>query len=297
MGGKIPQPVRLEVIRKWLQGYPRDEIAKDAEIGAGTVSEIIKRCRENDPDFDLLRGVAVELRDRDMVVVDFAPLLRMKSLLEDKEVQLEVPPENILFSEFKKFEAIIVTLEVLCYKLQTPMDLFFKRVSDLYSLLNDLGISIERLPYYLENQKKEILRLRSETNNEVERGEATLNLLREYKANMPAFKSTMIELEKVTKERDSCQGELNYVREQYHQKVWKQKEEEYSWQADPEEVKKAELELSSGVGGDHYVSMLREPVLKNIVLDLYRYPGKYVEAIRKVIDTYDSLHRHSPPSG
>jgi len=34
-------------------------------------------------------------------------------------------------------------------------------------------------------------------------------------------------------------------------------------------------------------------VLKNIILDLYRYPGKYVEAIRKVIDTYDSLHRQS----
>jgi DNA-binding CsgD family transcriptional regulator len=42
MGGKIPQPVRLEVLRKWLQGYSRDEIAKDAGIGAGTVSQIIK---------------------------------------------------------------------------------------------------------------------------------------------------------------------------------------------------------------------------------------------------------------
>jgi DNA-binding CsgD family transcriptional regulator len=44
MGGKIPQPVRLEVIKKWLQGYSRDEIAKDTMIGAGTVSGIINNA-------------------------------------------------------------------------------------------------------------------------------------------------------------------------------------------------------------------------------------------------------------
>ena len=61
MGGKIPQPVRLEVIKRWLEGYSRDEIAKDTRIGAGTVSGIIQQCRQDDADFDLLRGVAVEL--------------------------------------------------------------------------------------------------------------------------------------------------------------------------------------------------------------------------------------------
>jgi len=41
MGGRIPQPVKMEVIRKWLRGYSRDDIAKDSGIGAGTVSGII----------------------------------------------------------------------------------------------------------------------------------------------------------------------------------------------------------------------------------------------------------------
>jgi hypothetical protein len=35
----------------------------------------------------------------------------------------------------------------------------------------------------------------------------------------------MDELDKVTKERDSCQRELEHVRQLYHQKVWEQKEE------------------------------------------------------------------------
>lgn len=104
MGGKIPQPVRLEVIKKWLQGYSRDEIAKDTRIGAGTVSGIIQQCvkmRQDDADFDLLRGVAVELRERGMRVENFAPLLRLKSLLEEKEVLLEISQNDNLFTEYK----------------------------------------------------------------------------------------------------------------------------------------------------------------------------------------------------
>ena len=45
-------------------------------------------------------------------------------------------------------------------------------------------------------------------------------------------------------------------------------------------VKKAELELSSDIGGDHYVSRLANPGLKETILNLYRHPGKYVESIR-----------------
>lgn len=232
MGGKIPQPVRLEVIRKWLQGYSRDQIAKDTRIGAATVSGIVQQYRQDDANFDLLRGVAVELKDRGMVVEDFAPLFRLKSLLEEKEVLLEISENDNLFPEYKKFEAIIITIEVLCFKHDMPVDQFFERVRDQSSLADSLGISIGAIPSYLvhlqrniENQREEIRRLQIETKNEVQRQGATMNLLREYQANMPKLRSNMDELDKVTKERDSCQRELEHVRQLYHQKVWEQKEE------------------------------------------------------------------------
>ena len=118
-----------------------------------------------------------------------------------------------------------------------------------------------------------------------------MNLLQEYQAKMPALKTAMNDLGKVTQERDSCRRELDYRRKQYNQKLWDQKEE-YGWYVDQEEVKKAEMELSSEIGGDHYVSRLTNPGLMEIILDLYRHPGKYVESIRKVIDTYDLVHGH-----
>ncbi len=42
MKPKVPKSIRERVIKQWLQGIPRDEISKDNDIGAGTVSDIIK---------------------------------------------------------------------------------------------------------------------------------------------------------------------------------------------------------------------------------------------------------------
>jgi transposase len=46
MGAKIPSPIKAEIIRKWLQGISRDQIANEAQIGTGTVSGIINEGRK-----------------------------------------------------------------------------------------------------------------------------------------------------------------------------------------------------------------------------------------------------------
>jgi hypothetical protein len=45
MGGKIPKTIKKRVIMQWLYGISRDQIAKANQIGAGTVSAIIKQCK------------------------------------------------------------------------------------------------------------------------------------------------------------------------------------------------------------------------------------------------------------
>ena len=53
MSAKIPKSIREQVIKQWLQGMSRDQIAKDNGIGAGTVSSIIKDAKQEIPDIDL----------------------------------------------------------------------------------------------------------------------------------------------------------------------------------------------------------------------------------------------------
>ena len=78
MGSKIPKPIKLEVIRKWLEGKSRNKIAKEVGIGAGTVSGIIQEFRQNDPEFDLLREVAVKLKNQGINIESFASLVRLR---------------------------------------------------------------------------------------------------------------------------------------------------------------------------------------------------------------------------
>jgi hypothetical protein len=46
MGGKILNIIIRRVITQWLYGFSRDQIAKANQIGAGTVSAIIKQRKE-----------------------------------------------------------------------------------------------------------------------------------------------------------------------------------------------------------------------------------------------------------
>jgi hypothetical protein len=304
MGGKIPQPIRLAVIRKWLRGYSRDGIAKEEGIGNGTVSAILEQCRKEDIDFDLLRAVALLLKDRKIRIEDFAPLFRLKSMLEEKEVQLEMPQNDNLFSEYRKFEAIIIAFEVLCFKNGVTMDQFFANVADLYSLYERYGASekglfdyVVRLKHDIEWQQKEIQRLRLETKDEVERKGATMNLLQDYKANSPLFEFTKRELEKVSKERDVCQKQLENVREQFERIVWDKKEDEYGWSVYSEGEDEAEARLRTEMDVnemDYYLSRLSKIGLRKIIFDFSHYPSEYTAPIRHMIDIYDKLHSPSP---
>jgi transposase len=46
MGERVPLVIRRQVIKQWLNGHSRDQIAKDNDIGAGTVTTIIKQCSQ-----------------------------------------------------------------------------------------------------------------------------------------------------------------------------------------------------------------------------------------------------------
>jgi DNA-binding CsgD family transcriptional regulator len=52
MEPKVLKSIRERVIKQWLQGMSRDEIAKNNDIGAGTVSAIIKDAKQEIPDID-----------------------------------------------------------------------------------------------------------------------------------------------------------------------------------------------------------------------------------------------------
>jgi hypothetical protein len=94
MGRRIPEPIRRKVLREWLEGLPRKQIAKDNQIGTGTVSEIINAIKEKDSEvrIDVLRETAVMLRREDLNIDTLSESIHLKRLLDEiglKEEKLE----------------------------------------------------------------------------------------------------------------------------------------------------------------------------------------------------------------
>ena len=160
MGAKIPRPIKLEVIPKWLQGKSRDQIAREVGIGAGTVSGIINECRQNDLQFDLLREVAVKLREG-------------------------IAGEGEDLDQIEKIESLIISLEVFCFKQGLSVKGFFDQVRELYWAAEKYETSLDEFPDYIKQLEsntnmliEEIKQLKQEKQNALNNRQITANYLK-----------------------------------------------------------------------------------------------------------------------
>jgi hypothetical protein len=85
---KVPKSIKQQVIKQWLQGISRDQIAKDNGKGAGPVSVIIKEAKQKGiPDIDLLREVAIIVKKKyDLDVPVLASSIRIKNKLDGMDL-------------------------------------------------------------------------------------------------------------------------------------------------------------------------------------------------------------------
>jgi hypothetical protein len=76
MPSPIDELVKRRVIEQWISGFPRDKIASDLQIGAGTVSNIVSDFKKNlqGSDIDSLRVLAVEVKKQGLSVSELAVL-------------------------------------------------------------------------------------------------------------------------------------------------------------------------------------------------------------------------------
>lgn len=146
---KIPKTIKDEVIRQWLTGKTRDQIARNNEIAFGSVSNIIQETKQGDIlDIDLLRELALALKREGWELSQFACSMRLKNLLDNLG----------MFEE--QIEDFLEQLSVFFYRndikdIQNFL-LQFESVSDL---VKNLGVSIYDIEEYITNKKGELCSL------------------------------------------------------------------------------------------------------------------------------------------
>jgi hypothetical protein len=286
MGTKIPMEIRLEVIRNWLQGKTRDQIAYEVHIGAGTVSGIIKEYRSGDLDADLLREVALNLKNTGLDILSFAPLVRLRAILKEKEWILGVWPgqnkeddDELDQVPEKKMESLIMSIEVFCYKENLSVKQFFDCVHTMYLTAEKLDIPLESFPNHIEEQKAQIENLSEqikyfelEKQIALDKSHTTEKKLEEFSMSRPIFDENQElkkKLEQVTKERDEYKTDLD------HERVWNRKTLEHEWSILVPELDKANKDLDLN-------QALTPKNLKEMVMNVYHYPSTNVDIIREL---------------
>ena len=153
MGSKTPLSIKKEVIRRWLKGHSRDQIAKEVGIGAGTVSLIIKECRQDDPDFDLLREVAFIIKNESTDLIFWLLQSGLERVLEDNGLNEE------------QMESFIEKIEVHCFKRSLKVDEFINFISNISDISNNLNMAIDSLPEYVSQQKSVLYEIVDKVDN------------------------------------------------------------------------------------------------------------------------------------
>src|SRR3982751_2978733 len=79
MPAAIDEHIRRKVIQQWFNGLPRDKIAAENNIGAGTVSSIVANYKVGleELDFDSIRQLAIEARQHGLNLSDLASHFRL----------------------------------------------------------------------------------------------------------------------------------------------------------------------------------------------------------------------------
>ena len=288
MRPKIPESVRRNVISEWLHGISRDEVAKNNDIGAGTVSAIIKEAMQEDPEFDLQRQVALSLKkENNLDVKSFASLIRIRNkLIKEMGLNNDEKSKVVKVQEIEhKIEPLILNLAVFCFKRGFSIEEFVDMIQDMSSLEHKIKIPIEQLPNellqkqrHLESTEKKTQEIKLKKQLLLNDYNITADTLEEYKTNRPSFEKYIKlkkEFEETKRER---KGLLNRIYE-LEVRNWMRK---YSWSTPTSDIDivNSDYNIRGKLTGEQLLKMAQ---------DLVNHPRKYIDIIVSLQKRYLEL--------
>ena len=288
MRPKIPESVRRNVISEWLHGISRDEVAKNNDIGAGTVSAIIKEAMQEDPEFDLQRQVALSLKkENNLDVKSFASLIRIRNkLIKEMGLNNDEKSKVVEVQEIEhKIELLIVNLAVFCFKRGFSIEEFVDMLENMSSLEHKIKIPIEQLPNellqkqrHLESTEKETQEIKLKKQLLLNDYNITADTLEEYKTNRPSFEKYI----KLKKEFEETKRERKGLLNRIYELEVRNCMRKYSWS-----IPTSDIDIINSNYNSH--SKLTAEQLLKMAKDLVNHPRKYVDTIFSLQKRYLEL--------
>src|SRR5215212_3408247 len=193
MVNQITNDMKDEVIRLYLQGLSRNDIARTCGVGEGTVSNIIDEWKRSldIPDVQSLRDLAVNLKRCGIDPVQCAQGLRIINTIK----KLGVNQNQV--------ESFINEIYEYCQRIGLPPQDIASNLQALINLSKDIPFS--KIPEHIEEKKKEISRL----DEEIRKQHEDIKTLEERKDTLEIERSVAKELRDVSlQEEKTTSAEL-----------------------------------------------------------------------------------------
>jgi transcriptional regulator with XRE-family HTH domain len=190
----VPKSIKQRVIKQWLLGMSRDEVAKDNDIGAGTVTAIIKDAKQEIPNIDLLREVALVLKKYDLDLSVFAPSIRIKNKLDEMGLNED------------QVETLIDNGNIHCFKHGLTGEKYFNIVDKVCALTDNLEMPLDELPNHimqqeLEKVERETKDAKLKQHQVLQRYDVNMNDLDEYRRNKPLVETIKSQQNKLERQK------------------------------------------------------------------------------------------------
>lgn len=189
---RISHDTRNQVIREWLAGEPRDKIASDTELAAGTITNIVRDWRHElgYPTADALRQLAIDLKRLGISTVDCAIGFRIVNII--KRLGLVEADEE------KRLESFVSDIYNKCKYYGLMPDKLVTLAMQILDLLESIPLS--QIPNYVEEKSKDKQKLEEEIKNLLER-KSSIQL--EYEEALRKKKVTIDMLQEFTHMQDT----------------------------------------------------------------------------------------------
>jgi hypothetical protein len=131
---------RGNVIREWILGFPRDQIAEHIGIGAGTVSTIIANYKTGleELDFDSIRQLALEVRKQGLNWSDLASHFRLSNFIKSGTSE----------ESLESFLTNVSSIDV-------PSKRIIELVNQIYDISKSESVPPNQLPDYVKQKLEE----------------------------------------------------------------------------------------------------------------------------------------------
>jgi hypothetical protein len=141
MPSLINELVKRKVTEKWINGFPRDKIASDLQIGAGTVSNIVSEFKNNlqGSDIDSVRELAAETRKQGFTLSDLAQHIRLRNFFIKSGASEE------------KVESFITNIS----SRDVPPERIIELVNQLHDISKSESIPLDQVPEYVREELQE----------------------------------------------------------------------------------------------------------------------------------------------